>query len=91
MCELMPESSICSHRSVSVFVPVSQSFHSSSPVVKFEVGDGDASRSSFIVLGCLAILGFLCSNTKLKGDSPPPISVKNYAGILMQMTILMVL
>lgn len=62
-----------------------------SPAVKFEVGDGDASRSSFIVLGCLAILGFLCSNTKLKGDFSPPISVKNYAGILVQMTILMVL
>lgn len=76
---------------VSISVPISCTFHSSSSVVKFEVGDGDASSSSFIVLGCFSYPGFSVFQYEAEGWFSPPISMKNYVGILMQMTILMVL
>ena len=45
----------------SIFVPVSSCFQDYSSVIEFEVRDGDASRSSFIVQGCFGYTVFCFS------------------------------
>ena len=43
---------------MSVFIPLSSYFDYYSPIVKLEVKDGEAFRSSFIVQDCLGYPGF---------------------------------
>ena len=52
-----------------------------SSVVEFEVRDGDASRSSFIVQDCFGYPGFLLLHMKSSTDLL--MSLKNFAGILL--------
>ena len=82
MCGLISGSLIQFHWSSCLFfVPIPGCFHYYSSVVAFEVRDCDASRSSFIVQDCLAILGFLLFHMKL--STVLLRSLKNFAGILM--------
>ena len=66
-------------------MPIPGCFQYYSSVIEFEVRDGDASRSSFIVQKFLAILGFLLFHIKLSIVLLR--SVKNFSGILMGIAV----
>ena len=70
---------------ISIFMPVSSSFHNCSSMIEFDVKDGDASRSSFIVQDCFGYQGLFVF--PLEGYIVLWRSVQNCVGILIGISL----
>ena len=70
---------------ISVFMLVSSCFYNCSSMIEFDVKDGDASRSSFIVQDCFGYHGLFVF--PLEGYIVHWRSVQNCVGILMGISL----